>query len=167
MDLGDACSAYQHATLRDLTSVTFECDEIWNFVGMKDKNVPADRQGEPHGSLDVDGDLRGHEAHPGVVCGTAHRCGWLPVHDGPADPAQDRPQITTDGLAAYAEAIGFSFGARVDWATIQKTYASDPSDERRYSPPVCTGVDVRVRTGAPDPERISTSYVGARTSRCG
>ncbi len=46
VDLGDACSAYQHATLCDLTSVTFECDEIWNFVGMKDKNIPAPRQGE-------------------------------------------------------------------------------------------------------------------------
>jgi hypothetical protein len=48
VDLGDACSAYQHATLRDLTCTTFECDEIWNFVYAKDKNIPTPRQGE-HG----------------------------------------------------------------------------------------------------------------------
>ncbi len=35
-----------------------------------------------------------------------------------------RPQTTTDGWAAYAEAIGFSFGAQVDWATLVKTYSS-------------------------------------------
>jgi len=31
--------------------------------------------------------------------------------------------------------------------------------ERRYSPAVCTGTDVRVITGDPDPRHISTSYV--------
>ena len=31
--------------------------------------------------------------------------------------------------------------------------------ERRYSPPTCTGIDIRTIKGDPDPERISTSYV--------
>jgi hypothetical protein len=30
VDLGEACSAYQHATLVDLSCKTIECDEIWN-----------------------------------------------------------------------------------------------------------------------------------------
>lgn len=161
VDLGDACSAYQHTTLRDLTCLTFECDEIWNFVGMKDKNIPAPRQGE-HGIGSV-------WTWTAICADTKLIPAWFvgqrTAHDGYLfmmdlrTRLKYRPQITTDGLAAYAEAIGFSFGAQVDWATIQKTYASDPSDERRYSPPVCTGLDVRVRTGDPDPERISTSYV--------
>jgi IS1 family transposase len=161
VDLGDVCSAYQHTTLRDLTCTTFECDEIWNFVGMKDKNIPAPRQGE-HGIGSV-------WTWTAICADTKLIPAWFVGQRTAVDGylfmmdlrtrLKYRPQITTDGLAAYAEAIGFSFGAQVDWATIQKTYASDPSNERCYSPPVCTGLDVRVRTGNPDPERISTSYV--------
>jgi hypothetical protein len=38
-------------------------------------------------------------------------------------------------------------------------FRSEPSGERRYSPPVCTGVKTRILKGDPDPEKISTSYV--------
>ena len=161
VDLGEACSAYQHATLVGLACTTIECDEIWNFVGAKDKNIPAARKGE-HGIGSV-------WTWTAICADTKLIPAWF-VGQRTADDGylfmmdlrtrlKYRPQITTDGLSAYAEAIGFSFGAQVDWATLQKTYASDPADERRYSPPVCTGVDVRVRSGDPDPERISTSYV--------
>jgi hypothetical protein len=42
---------------------------------------------------------------------------------------------------------------------LQKYYGTDPAAERRYSPPICTGYDIRVRKGDPDPSKISTSYV--------
>jgi len=35
VQLGTACSAYQHRALRNLTARRIECDEIWSFVGMK------------------------------------------------------------------------------------------------------------------------------------
>jgi hypothetical protein len=78
-----------------------------------------------------------------------------------------RPQITTDGLAAYAAAIGFSFGAQVDWAILQKDYSSDPSGERRYSPAICTGVDIEVKCGNPDPTKMARATSSGRTSQCG
>ena len=68
-------------------------------------------------------------------------------------------QLTTDGLKAYSAAIGFSFGTEVDWAVLQKHYGADPAGERRYSPQVCTGMDINVKRGDPDPTKISTSYV--------
>ena len=37
---------YQDETLRDLTCKRIQVDEIWSFVGMKQKNVPAERKGE-------------------------------------------------------------------------------------------------------------------------
>jgi hypothetical protein len=40
-----------------------------------------------------------------------------------------------------------------------KEYGSDPKEERRFSPPVVLAETVHVIEGAPDPERISTSYV--------
>lgn len=162
VDLGDVCSGYQHATLVDLPCRTIECDEIWNFVYAKDKNVPAARKSE-HGLGSV-------WTWTAICADTKLIPAWF-VGQRTADDGylfmmdlrtrlKYRPQITTDGLAAYASAIGFSFGAQVDWAVLQKTYSGgEVTDERRYSPAVCTGIETYVRTGNPDPERISTSYV--------
>jgi IS1 family transposase len=161
VDLGEACSAYQHETLVDLSCTVIECDEIWNFVYAKDKNVPAARQGE-HGVGSV-------WTWTAICVDTKLIPTWFVGQRTAVDGFQFmmdlrtrlkyRPQITTDGLAAYASAIGFAFGAQVDWAVLQKDYGADPSEERRYSPAICKGIDIDVRTGNPDPARISTSYV--------
>ena len=42
---------------------------------------------------------------------------------------------------------------------LQKTYGQDANPEKRYSPAVCLGCDVKEITGSPDPKHISTSYV--------
>jgi IS1 family transposase len=161
LDIGEACSAYQETTLVDLPCKTIQCDEIWSFVYAKAKNVPADRQGE-FGVGDV-------WTWTAICADTKLVPSWFvgqrTVDDGflflmdLKDRLANRPQITTDGLRAYSAAIGFSFGTEVDWAVFQKHYGVDPVGERRYSPGICTGVDVRVKTGDPDPAKISTSYV--------
>ena len=54
------------------------------------------------------------------------------------------------------------FGADgIDFAMLHKIYGSSgrADDEQRYSPAVCTGIDVRVITGKPNHSKISTSYV--------
>src|SRR5208282_4807112 len=44
-EVAEACSAYQHKTLRNLTSKRIQCDEIWSFCYAKEKNVPRDKKG--------------------------------------------------------------------------------------------------------------------------
>src|ERR1700704_4470013 len=46
VDLGEACGAYQDVMLRNLPCEVFQCDEIWNFVYSKAKNVPEQHKGE-------------------------------------------------------------------------------------------------------------------------
>jgi hypothetical protein len=41
-------------------------------------------------------------------------------------------------------------------AAVQKLYGRDPSGERRHSPAVCTGIDIDVRNGDPDPAKAPT-----------
>jgi len=72
--------------------------------------------------------------------------------------ADSRVQLTSDGWQAYEAAIRWSFGTDVDWAVLRKTYGQDTT-ERRYSPPICTGMDISVKNGDPELEKISTSYV--------
>ncbi|MDP1547856.1 MAG: hypothetical protein Q8L87_17750, partial [Anaerolineales bacterium] len=45
-DAGRACSEYQDRKLRSLSCKRIQVDEIWAFVGMKQKNVPEARKGE-------------------------------------------------------------------------------------------------------------------------
>src|ERR1700733_4170728 len=46
VDLGAACSEYQDKTFRKLGCKRIQCDEIWSFCYAKQKNVPADKQGQ-------------------------------------------------------------------------------------------------------------------------
>ncbi len=74
----------------------------------------------------------------------------------------NRPQITADGFPAYPGAIAAAFGRNdVDFAQLEKIYqgVEGNSAEHRYSPGRIREVHETVVFGAPDPSRISTSYV--------
>lgn len=43
-ELGPKCADYQDRTLRGLKCKRIQCDEIWNLVYAKDKNLPAHKQ---------------------------------------------------------------------------------------------------------------------------
>ena len=70
-----------------------------------------------------------------------------------------RVQITTDGFAPYIEAIERAFGAEADYAQLIKIYEAGEAGMGRYSPPHVTEVVVKLIAGAPDADRICTSYV--------
>jgi IS1 family transposase len=161
VDLGHACAEYQDQALRDLPCTTVEVDEIWAYCYAKQKNVPDEHKGE-FGYGDV-------WTWNAICADTKLVPSWLvgerTVEDGWTffadlkDRMRGRIQLTTDGHPSHSAAIGLTFGRDIDWAILEKKYAKDPSAERRYSPPVCTGTRTRVRKGAPHPSRISTSYV--------
>jgi len=70
-------------------------------------------------------------------------------------------QLTTDGHKPYLSAVESAFGAEIDYAMLHKIYgaATGKGEERRYSPVVCTGIDIKPVTGDPDLTKASTSYV--------
>src|SRR3954462_14158832 len=45
-DLGDVCQKYHDEHVRNLKTKRVQWDEIWSFIGSKQKNVPADKQKE-------------------------------------------------------------------------------------------------------------------------
>ena len=72
-------------------------------------------------------------------------------------------QITSDGHRVYLTAIESAFGSEVDYAMLVKIYGADPREEEtRYSPAQCTGIQMSVISGRPDPKHISTSFVERR-----
>jgi IS1 family transposase len=166
VDIGEACSAYQDRTIRGLTSIRFECDEIWAFCYAKAKNVPEAHKGD-YGfgdvwtwtAIDADSKLIATWLVGGRFEGEA-----VALMRDLASRVTGRLQITTDGHTAYPDAIERAFGRDVDYAQLIKEYGSEHSEDenptaRRYSPQKVTGQEVRVLAGDPDPDHISTSYV--------
>jgi hypothetical protein len=71
-------------------------------------------------------------------------------------------QLTTDAFIPYQSVVHHTFGNEIDYAQIMKIYASPDYDLhalRRCSPPVCVSTKKMIRSGNPDRERISTSYI--------
>ena len=51
-------------------------------------------------------------------------------------------QLTTDGHAAYLDAVELAFGENVDYAQVYKEYGKDTSEpSHRYSPAKCTSIE--------------------------
>jgi len=72
----------------------------------------------------------------------------------------NRVQITSDGLAAYREAIAKAFGREVDFAQLIKEYATiEDGGYARYSPGQVVSVTSEQVCGSPIPEDVSTSFI--------
>jgi IS1 family transposase len=159
-DAGCACSAYHHRHVRGLRVRRLQCDEIWAFVGAKKKNVTVEQEQSGWGDVwtwtAIDADTKLIVTY--YVGDRDKRAAYEFMQDC-AKRIAGRPQITTDALRHYANAVEDAFGADVDYAMLHKLYGAPTPDESRYSPATCIGCDMKVVTGDPDPKYVSTSYV--------
>jgi IS1 family transposase len=161
VEAGKACSDYQDRTFRELPCKRLQLDEIWSFVYAKAKNLP-DAKAAP----EIAGDVWTWVA---IDADTKLVPSWL-VGDRSGETAKvfvsdlaarlaGRVQVTTDGHKAYLEAIDAAFGIDVDYAVLEKIYASPVEGQKRYSPPVCVGAKRNEIMGRPDQDHVSTSFV--------
>jgi IS1 family transposase len=160
--VGKGCTALMDAKMRNLDCRRLEMDEIWGYVGKKEKHVrPGD---DPQlgnvwtfCAIDADTKLVPTFRVGGDRDAKTATAFMLDV----ADRMKNRVQISTDGLAAYVEAIDWAFGRNVDYGQIIKVYGTEESVEaqRRYSAPKITSSEKKAVFGRPDFDLISTSYV--------
>ena len=163
LDAGAACDAYHHEHVRGVKSERIECDEIWQFVYAKQKNVERAKKA-PAGAGDT-------WTWTGIDADSKLIVSWLlggrdgqTAYDFMMDVA-DRidnsmiPQITSDGLALYVGAVEDAFGADVHYSQLIKIYGAARETEERYSPGTCKGTVTKIVQGNPDPKYIGTSYV--------
>ena len=79
-----------------------------------------------------------------------------------ADRVATRIQLTTDGHAAYLQAVDGAFGLDVDYAMLIKTYGETADlggPERKYSSRHLHGRHGQKIKGRPDTRYVSTSFV--------
>jgi IS1 family transposase len=160
--LGSACERYQQENVRNLPCKRIQCDEIWSFCYAKQKNVPADKQGQ-FGYGDV-WTWTALCADTKLICcwqiGTRGAASAYALMHDLASRLSNRIQLTTDGHRVYADAVESAFGPDIDYAMLIKVYGADREEsEARYSPAGYMGCRTIPMMGNPKAEDISTSYV--------
>jgi transposase-like protein/IS1 family transposase len=158
---GERCHEVMNERIKKVPVKDVEADEMWAFVGMKKmtklhKQVSDPKVGDAYTFV-------------GIERNTKLILAWhLGDRDVPNTEAftekLDRAtsgyfQLTTDGFAAYPQAVSYSLGVRVDYAQLIKVYATNREGEQKYSPPEVVETVTKPLIGSPDPRRICTSIV--------
>jgi IS1 family transposase len=159
--LGDGCAALLDETMRGLPCERLELDELWAFVGKKQRHVretdDASRTGDVWTWVALDAETK---LVPSFMVGKRdEETGRAFVADIAARLTK-RVQISTDGLRTYIAAIGTSFGPMgTDYAQVIKSYEGEAVGPGRYSPPKVTSIEKVPVFGEPEESLVSTSYV--------
>ena len=158
--VGAGCDALMDSELRDLGCRRIQVDEIWGYVGKKQRHVRPEDDPSQAGdfwtfvAIDADSKLV-----PCFRIGKRDRLTAMDFMEDLASRLSGRVQVSADALRAYVAAIDLAFGTDVDFGQIVKSYEAEPIGPGRYSPPKVVATDKRAVWGSPDPDHISTSYV--------
>jgi IS1 family transposase len=159
-DLGEACATYHEEHVRNVPAQRIQCDEVWQFVYSKEKNVPDDKKGVfgfgdvwTWTAIDADSKLI-----VSYMIGPRKPSMAFELMADVASRLVGKVQLTTDGLYWYPHAVEAAFGIDVDYAIQTKRYAPQ-GHAGRYSPSQFIGSTKEVIRGNPDAKHISTSFV--------
>jgi IS1 family transposase len=163
-DVGEACASYQDRAMNNLQCTRIECDEIWSFVGAKQRNVRKDSIehadfGDCYTFTAIDPESK---LMPCWLVGTRSRECTEEFMNDLAPRLANRIQLTTDGYLPYPPCVDLAFGGQVDYAVLVKTYDAGGAAveaKRRYSPPAFIKATKHIVSGNPEVEFISTSLV--------
>ena len=162
VELGARCVEFMDQAMVNLPCKRIQADEIWSFVGCKQKNVTVEKV-ERDGIVGsvwtwtaIDADTK---LIPCWLIGTRDAGCATEFIQNLASRLANRIQLTTDGLKVYMNAVGDAFGNDIDYAILHKVYGRDVPHASRYSPAQCIGCEKKDAIGNPDPKHVSTSYV--------
>lgn len=131
--VGAACADYQDRTIRNVEAKRVQVDEIWSFVGCKQKNVTAEKM-----EAGLCGDVWTFTA---IEAQTKLVISWM-VGRRDAGCATEflqdvqgrlsnRIQLTTDGHKMYLVAVPDAFAEDVDYAQLVKVFGDNPEGQKR------------------------------------
>ena len=161
VEVGTACYRYQDRAFRNLKCQRLECDEIWSFIGCKQKNVTKKMVeerivGDAWVWVAIDADTK---LVPCWLVGMRDAgCATEFIADLERRLV-NRVQLTTDGHKVYLNAVIDAFADEIDYAMLVKTFGTEAAGESRYSPARFIATRKVSILGEPDEKLISTSYV--------
>ena len=117
LDLGEACERFQREALVNLGCKRIELDELWSFVGCKEKRATTEQKLAGFGdawvwmALDAETKLI-----PAWFVGDRGIGSATEFVRDLAGRLANRVQLTSDGHRGYLEAVEDAFGSEVDYS---------------------------------------------------
>ena len=156
--MGERCEMLLDGRIKNVPVVDVQCDEVWGFVGMKEKTrlkKYADEAeiGDAYCYVAIERTTK--------LILTWHLGRRSPEHtelfaEKLAYATAGRFQVTTDGYRPYRSAIPEAL-PNADFAMLVKQYAT--KDDHKYSPGEVVGTEKVPCCGDPDPAKVCTSHV--------
>ena len=180
-DAGRACERYHNRYVRNIQSNYVECDEMWSMIYANAKNVGTAKAAPPEAGhrwiwvgLDRETKLVISYYNSKTNKSEIYANQFVADLKSRLD-LSCRPQITTDGLKAYRDAMVEYFGDSADYAQLVKQYAygrggvgkkrrmmlndGDRPYSRKYAPAPNVFTRKTTMIGNPLDEYVSTSHV--------
>jgi len=158
--VGNTCEKIMDTTMRNLICKDIEVDEVWSFVGKKQRHVGLkdnpDKVGDFYTFIALDSETK---LIPAYKVGKRDLPTAQAFISDLASRLSNRIQLSSDKLKAYVEAVEATFGANIDYGQIVKSYEAEPIGPGRYSPPRVISVLKEYIMGNPDYNKICTSFV--------
>ena len=160
IEVGEGCKALLDAEMKDLPCRRVQVDEIWAFVGKKQRQVTKEddrsKVGDQWTFVAIDPDTKLIPVH---LVGKRDLPTATKFMTDLAGRLSNRVQLSSDALKAYVEATETAFGADIDYGQAVKFYDAEPAGAGRYSPPKVVRTEKEAIVGNPDADHISTSLV--------
>ncbi len=167
--VGDGCAALHDRLMRDLHVNLLEFDEVWSFIGKKQKRIGPNDLREIGDCYIFTALSATHKAIVSYQIGKRNGANANAFAMDVRQRILGRPQISSDGFSPYVDAIERAFGSEVDYGQIVKVYAGEPGPDtaRRYSPGIVVDVRKALIAGAPDRKRSARHSSNGQTYRSG
>lgn len=160
---GERCIVLMDTRMRGLRCEHIQSDEIWTFVGKKQRNVKTDdpaELGDAWVFVSIDAETK---LIPSYTVGKRNReTTYQFLADLRSRIAEEhRFQLTTDGFHFYRRGVEDVFAGQTDFAQIIKIYGDHGQHDAagRYSPAPMTQTIIKIRDGRPDRRHVSTSFI--------
>ena len=156
--VGDRCGQVLNERMRRLPCRVVQVDEIWTYVGKKERRLTvADNPlevGDQYVFVAMDSETK---IVPAFRVGKRNLTNtWYFMQDLETRFAR-RVQLTTDGFRPYLAAVDDAFGTNIDYAMLVKLYGKQQGEP--YAPAQIVNALPIPIMGKPNPRVISTSHI--------
>lgn len=158
--VGEGCAAVMDSKMRNLDCNLIQMDEIWGFIGKKQKNTTKAEQaagfGDAYTFVAIDAESRMVAAY---LVGKRDSENTDAFVADLASRLNGRPQVSSDAFRPYRQAVEDGFDGNVDYGQVVKVYSKPETYTLgRYSPPKLVSIRRVAKIGQPEKMLISTSY---------
>jgi IS1 family transposase len=159
--VGKGCAMLMDSKMQDLDCNYLQFDELWGFIGKKERHVSVDDNpelGDVWTFCAIDSETK---LVPSFKVGKRTHATTTEFVQDVASRMRHRVQVSSDAMHLYVEAMELAFGADVDYGQCVKVYLHDAAQhpERKYSAPHFASAVRRPITGSPEMELVSTSHI--------